>query len=60
MSSNTNPKDPDSNPCNMTASGTPSQDDEDQLCINITNPITPTIDIELTKDLSTSQTMFNS
>ncbi len=61
MSSTTNPKDPDSNPCDMTSTGTPDQDDEDQLCTVVVNPITPTIDIELDKSLSDpSHTMFNS
>lgn len=54
------PQDADSNPCNMGPGGNPSEDDEDVLCYIVNNPITPTIDIELTKNLSTNQTMFTS
>jgi len=58
MSSTTNPKDVDSDPCSMSASGEPSQDDEDKLCINVNNPIISTIDIELDKSLI-NPTMMN-
>lgn len=53
------PQDPDSDPCTMGASGTPIEDDEDDLCFDVVNPITPYIDIELTKEVN-GNNMLNS
>lgn len=53
------PQDPDSDPCTMGASGTPVEDDEDELCLDVVNPITPYVDIELTKEVN-GNNMLNS
>lgn len=52
-------QDNDSDPCDMWPSGNPSDDDEDSLCIDIVNPINPTIDIELVKTI-VWPTIYNS